>query len=417
MRGRHAAGLLLSCVVGLSTFQGGCGGGSGGGGGGTPPTQVGISISPTTANVTVGSTKQFTAIVTGTTDGSVDWFVSGVMSGNNVVGTIDISGIYQAPAAVPNPANVTVKAVSRANSTKSATATVTIIAPPPPPEKIAFTFPLNSDTGDNIWTMNQNGTNLLQLTSATRQNLQPSFSPDGRRIAFHSTRDGDDAIYIMNLDGNGQLRLNTGFSYSTWPAWSPDGKKIAFIYLDNNEIGVAVIELATGKVTKLTTEGCPSGGCMGPNHPSWSPDGKKIVFDSPRTGDWDVYTMNADGSGVSNITNVASTNEIQPSWSPDGKLIAYISNVLGHWEIYVMNPDGTGIRPLTNTPVVSGTPGSDQMGALDPAWSPDSKKLVFTRNSASGMQLYTVAIDGSEAGQPLPNSPNPARFPAWAKIM
>ena len=101
MRGRHAAGLLLSCVVGLSTFQGGCGGGSGGGGGGTPPTQVGISISPTTANVTVGSTKQFTAIVTGTTDGSVDWFVSGVMSGNNVVDQSEVYGTR----GVADPAN------------------------------------------------------------------------------------------------------------------------------------------------------------------------------------------------------------------------------------------------------------------------------------------------------------------------
>ena len=364
-----------------------------------------VSVTPATASVTVGGTQQFLAKDQLGNVLDVNWYVNDVQSGNATVGTIDISGLYTAPATVPNPATVTVKACNRDNSAECGTAAVTIA---PLPEKIAFIYQGTSRM-DNIWTMNPDGTELLQLTWATwgshQEYLFPAFSPDGTQIAFHSNRDGPIAIYTMKLDGSNQSRINTGFGYSTWPNWSPDGQKVAFIYMDDVEqqAGVAVIELETGTVTKLTIEGC----CAISTHPSWSPDGTKIAFDSPRTGDWDIYVMNADGTGVTNISNARGTNELQASWSPDGTLIAFMSNAVGHWEIYVMNTDGTSVRKVTDTPA-----GHEQAGALDPAWSPDGKRLVFAK---SDDYLYTVAVDGSEAEQPLPNSPAPARFPAWAQ--
>jgi hypothetical protein len=87
---------------------------------------VEVSTSPTTATVVIGGTAQFTATVQNTSNTAVTWQVNDVAGGNATVGTISASGLYTAPASVPSPAGVTVKAVSQADTTKSASATVTI---------------------------------------------------------------------------------------------------------------------------------------------------------------------------------------------------------------------------------------------------------------------------------------------------
>src|SRR5205085_8787699 len=91
-------------------------------------TPVRVTISPVSATVGAGGTQQFTATVQNTSNTAVTWQVSGVSGGNATVGTISSSGLYTAPAVVPNPATVAVTAVSQADPTKSASAQVTITA-------------------------------------------------------------------------------------------------------------------------------------------------------------------------------------------------------------------------------------------------------------------------------------------------
>src|SRR6266513_1476375 len=90
------------------------------------PMPVRVTISPVAATVGAGGTQQFTATVENTSNTAVTWQVSGVTGGNATVGTISNSGLYTAPTVVPNPAIVTVTAVSQADPTKSASAQVTI---------------------------------------------------------------------------------------------------------------------------------------------------------------------------------------------------------------------------------------------------------------------------------------------------
>lgn len=98
---------------------------------GTTPA-VSIAISPTSANVTASGTQTFTATVSNSSNTSVTWQVNGVTGGNSTVGTISASGVYSAPATPPSPATVSVKAISNADPTKSATASITITATPAP---------------------------------------------------------------------------------------------------------------------------------------------------------------------------------------------------------------------------------------------------------------------------------------------
>jgi WD40 repeat protein len=123
---------------------------------------------------------------------------------------------------------------------------------------------------------------------------------------------------------------------------------------------------------------------------SWSPDGSKIVFEkSDRTTfDSDIYVMNADGTGQSNITQNADNLEISPDWSPNGQRIAFVRIFCipdcSIYKIYSMNADGTGQTDL----------GSGE----EPSWSPDGRKIVYSwtggiRCTAGGMSLMNA--DGS----------------------
>lgn len=93
-----------------------------------PTNTIAVSISPSSATLATNATQQFTASVTGTANAAVTWQVNNVTGGNATTGTINSSGLYTAPAAVPG-SSVSVRAVSQADATKSASATVTITAP------------------------------------------------------------------------------------------------------------------------------------------------------------------------------------------------------------------------------------------------------------------------------------------------
>ncbi len=101
-----------------------------------------------------------------------------------------------------------------------------------------------------------------------------------------------------------------------------------------------------------------------------SPNGEKIAFSgSLNVGDgyYDIYVMNADGTGIVNLTNTDGQEEAEPSWSPDGTKIAFTN----FSAIYIMNSDGTGRYQLSH----SG--GYSEYTPEHPSWSPDGTKLVF----------------------------------------
>jgi hypothetical protein len=115
--------LAAALIAGCSGI--GSGGNSSSGGGNTG---VSVSITPTSATVVVSQPEAFQATVSGSTNTAVTWQVNGVAGGSSSSGTISTSGVYTAPAQVPNPASVSVNAVSQANTAASASASVQIVA-------------------------------------------------------------------------------------------------------------------------------------------------------------------------------------------------------------------------------------------------------------------------------------------------
>ena len=127
---------------------------------------------------------------------------------------------------------------------------------------------------------------------------------------------------------------------------------------------------------------------------------EKIAFCSYRDGNFEIYTMDTDGSGLKRVTQ-SPENDLWPSWSPDGKQIAFEESD----RIYVINADGTGRRPLTLT----------APGRLDrrPSWSPDGSKILFVSTLSGNADLYTMNPDGTDQ-RPLTSNPGVDTSPSWS---
>src|SRR5690242_6449134 len=105
------------------------------------------------------------------------------------------------------------------------------------------------------------------------------------------------------------------------------------------------------------------------SYPSPSPNAGRIAFASNRTGEFQIFVMNWDGTGLLQVTHDRGGN-VTPSWSPDGRMIAFASTEQrdGNAELYIMNADGSDQRRLTNNPADDS----------HPHWSPDSRRIIFS---------------------------------------
>jgi hypothetical protein len=121
-------------------------------------TPISVAVTPNNATVMVGSTQGFTANVTGTSNTTVAWSVSGTGCTGAACGTISVDGLYVAPALVPSPATVTVKATSVADPTKSASASLTIMAAAAVLLTISPTSAVVPTSGSQFFTASVSGT-------------------------------------------------------------------------------------------------------------------------------------------------------------------------------------------------------------------------------------------------------------------
>jgi Tol biopolymer transport system component len=264
------------------------------------------------------------------------------------------------------------------------------------------------------------------------------------KIIFWSVREGNGSYYIINADGTGLTQID--WSYEYFGLRSPNSdQKVTFAR--DEDIYTANVDGTD--VTRLTDHPAYD------SDPTWSPDGRQILFRSNRDDpdpenclkrvsfprcNWEIYVMNSDGSGLTNITNNPGSDEDQ-AWLPDGRIIFSRGG-----NIFVINSDGSGIQELTvgtwpflspdgtrfvffrddsccmwlmNSDGSSLTLLSDKLGSYTRSgrkWSPNSQKIAFEadlRDYDSIRQIYVVNADGS-GFMPLTSHPGLNAQPAWS---
>jgi PKD repeat protein len=185
-------------------------------------------------------------------------------------------------------------------------------------------------------------------SAASGKYLYPSVSPDGTKIAFVNA-EGTSDIYFMDLDGGNMVQVTNDNSLEFYPTWSPDGQKIVYCAAPNTNSNIKV----WGVNTDGTGKRAITSGLGNDFIPQYSPDGSKILFQSSRNGQgfWGIYTMNADGSGIKLVFGSAAKGGGNcPTWSPDGTKVVFHSFIDDeNGDIYIMNADGSNVKRITNT--------------------------------------------------------------------
>lgn len=186
---------------------------------------------------------------------------------------------------------------------------------------------------------------------------------------------GNEGLCITAPDGTAVLEyFNPGLNIQG-VVWSPNGTQIAFSGYNGASFQVYVINAdGTGlkKLTSLDDAG----------NPAWSPDGTQITFTGDTGASSQIYVINADGTGQKKLTSLSDA--FFPAWSPGGTQIAFTGDTGGPDQVYVVNTDGTGLKRLTSLSEAS-----------FPVWSPNGRQIAFNGETGGAFQVHVVNADGT----------------------
>jgi Tol biopolymer transport system component len=215
----------------------------------------------------------------------------------------------------------------------------------------------------------------------------PAWSPDGTLLAVevmhayfpYDWGDYNRDVYVMSATGpaGAPWRALTANGLSRSPSWSPDGKRIA--YLKQTRLwayssDIYVIDAAGGTPVRLTGTDGDYGTLR------WSPSGTRLAFTSGEGNDSEIFVVNANGSGLTNVSRSGAAYD--PSWSPDDARLTFVSDRGGLREsVFVVDRDGSNLRRLTSL--------TDH--CWGPACSPDGQQIIVPTDGA----LLVKNADGS----------------------
>lgn len=277
-----------------------------------------------------------------------------------------------------------------------------------PPHSIAFQSNRDRNPNQNfneIYVMNPDGSEQTRITIDPGVDQQPHISPNGKQIVWASTRitptnpDGVLQIFLTNTDGSvfpdgnneKQLTFTRTGTFNSWPRWSPNGRQIAFHSSADGNFEIYTINPDGTGLTRVTNYSGLD------QFPGWSPDGKQFVIRRDR----ELFVIDNDGSNPIQLTSTSAPAINQmASWSPDGKTLAFLSSREGYLSVFLTDTDGN--NQINLTPKPSNIPAS-MWASRAPAWSKNGQYIYFTgirpetchSNGTCDEQIFVMNADGS----------------------
>jgi len=281
-----------------------------------------------------------------------------------------------------------------------------------------------------LMVMNADGTGRRRIGEL---GTSPTWSPGGTQLAVSRN---DDIVVVDVATGSSTTitrPVNFGGVFldasEFEPAWSPDGGKIAYVGVrDETYIDSFTGQLTTGAQYEIVIanpdgsgEQIISAGAAGSDRanyleedraPAWSPDGSKLVFMSQAQipsccGPWQIWAVNRDGTGITNLTNDPNVNDLWPTWSPDGTQILFQRATAAGFDLYTMpaptvlsgaSAPATATRLTTNAAAATSaaTPVTSDGNAKDADWG---RNRNAPPPGAQRYALYVaIATTGKGAG-------------------
>lgn len=265
--------------------------------------------------------------------------------------------------------------------------------------KIAFAS--NRDGNSEIYVMNPDGSEQVNLTHHPGNDYSPVWSPTGKQILFASDRGGRTSdLYMMNADGGGVRRVFNRRVARSHPTWSPDGEQIAYYRVDRGEVAIYIASIDGGAEKRIATG----------MHPAWAPDGSEIAFMSAKIlipidefggieiGNPRIEIIDLRTDAEDQISPEGFPLLFNPTWTPDGTQLVFSGlsakervgpGPVHAMSLYIVNRNGKG-KPRRIE--VKGS-------VSNPALAPQGNTLVYDQKTNKGRQIFKTTLAGDKSEQ------------------